>query len=71
MRFAYCALRSVDVTETSPHGESGGYWIARSSRAMTVKWVMAAEPIDRSLDSGFAACAAPGNDDHALYRTIF
>ena len=30
MRFAYCALRAM------PHPESGGYWIARSSRAMTV-----------------------------------
>jgi hypothetical protein len=29
MRFAYCALQS------EPHRKSGGYWIARSSRAMT------------------------------------
>jgi hypothetical protein len=29
MRFAYCALQL-------PYCEPGGYWIARSSRAMTV-----------------------------------
>jgi hypothetical protein len=27
--------RAVVVAETSPHRKSGGYWIARSSRAMT------------------------------------
>jgi hypothetical protein len=26
---------AIDVSETSPHQESGGYWIARASRAMT------------------------------------
>jgi hypothetical protein len=36
MRFAYCALHAVDVAQTLPHHESGGYWIARSSRAMAV-----------------------------------
>jgi hypothetical protein len=30
MRFAYCALRAL------PHREPVGYWIARSSRAMTL-----------------------------------
>jgi hypothetical protein len=29
---------AIGVAETSPHGESGGYWIARSSRAMTANW---------------------------------
>jgi hypothetical protein len=29
--------RAVDVAKILPHRESGGYWIARSSRAMTVK----------------------------------
>jgi hypothetical protein len=27
--------RAVDVSETSTHLEFGGYWIARSSRAMS------------------------------------
>jgi hypothetical protein len=27
----------IDVARTSPRPQSGGYWIARSSRAMTVK----------------------------------
>jgi hypothetical protein len=26
---------AIDVSETLPQRESGGYWIARSSRAMT------------------------------------
>jgi urease accessory protein len=30
-------LKTVDVTEPVPHVYSGGYWIARSSRAMTVR----------------------------------
>jgi hypothetical protein len=28
--------RAIDVSETLPDRDSGGYWIARSSRAMTV-----------------------------------
>jgi hypothetical protein len=32
--------RVVDVAETLPHAESGGYWIARSSRAMTLNGVL-------------------------------
>jgi hypothetical protein len=35
MRFAYCALRAGDVWQET-RLESGGYWIARSSRAMTL-----------------------------------
>jgi hypothetical protein len=27
---------AIDVSEPSPHREPGGYWIARSSRAMTI-----------------------------------
>jgi hypothetical protein len=29
--------RAVDAAEALPHGESGGYWIARSSWAMTIE----------------------------------
>jgi hypothetical protein len=47
---------AIGVFETSPHLESGGYWIARSSRAMTVRFVCGERYA--SLDSGFALTRA-------------
>jgi hypothetical protein len=41
---------AIDVFETLPHWESCGYWIARSSRAMTAK------------GAGKAGRIAPGDD---------